>query len=217
MEGGSTGTRRVARGEEAAPTGATTCAAESRADSRTAAWIAPSPLTGAGGSAGSNVAPHIPQNRFVPGFSFPHRLQRNRTLLAYSLRHSGNWMHGCKSWGRVLNDVLQVIRGLLWLQRICFQSMFLALDQVVQFMHQLHKPMVVFFPLRSADTAAHAFVRVLRPENRESSQSQHVSPLIASAPSFAIRGTMMRAAAGSAHHHPKAALRTSPNNRIADK
>jgi hypothetical protein len=58
-----------------------------------------------------------------------------------------------------------------------------------------------------------------RPENCDwshvnRSRSHHS---MASTPSFAMRGTMMSAETGSAHHHPRAALRTSPNRRIADK
>ena len=42
-------------------------------------------------------------------------------------------------------------------------------------------------------------------------------PRNASTPSFAMIGTMMRAATGSAHHQPYAAFRTKPPSRMADK
>jgi hypothetical protein len=47
--------------------------------------------------------------------------------------------------------------------------------------------------------------------------SQHVSPLIAWIPSFAITGTITMAAARSAHHHPREAFRSSPINRMAER
>ena len=47
--------------------------------------------------------------------------------------------------------------------------------------------------------------------------SQHVSPSNASMPSFPIIGTMIKAATGSAHHHPDRAFSTSPPSRIADR
>src|SRR5438270_2374478 len=41
-------------------------------------------VAGTSTGAGSRVAPHIPQKRFVPGFSFPHRGQRTiPPLIAY--------------------------------------------------------------------------------------------------------------------------------------
>jgi len=44
-----------------------------------ALWVVP---TGAG--AGKSVAPHMPQKRFVPGFSLPQRGQRTFPLLSFS-------------------------------------------------------------------------------------------------------------------------------------
>ena len=48
-------------------------------------------------------------------------------------------------------------------------------------------------------------------------QSSHRSPRSASRASLRMIGTIVRAATGSAHHHPSAALRSSPPRRIADR
>jgi len=42
--------------------------------------------------AGNSVAPHMPQKRFVPGFSLPHRTQRTHPPRLYSLRYLGRSM-----------------------------------------------------------------------------------------------------------------------------
>ncbi len=75
--------------------------------------------------------------------------------IAYDIQGTG--CTAANSWGRVLSDVWLVIRGLLWLRRICFLSMFLALDQVVQFMRELHKFMVVFFHCDLLTRPMHSF------------------------------------------------------------
>ena len=49
---------------------------------------------------------------------------------------------------------------------------------------------------------------------RHSSQALPCNPSI---PSFAMMGTMMNAATGSAHHKPKNALSSSPTSKIADR
>ena len=46
--------------------------------------------------------------------------------------------------------------------------------------------------------------------------SSHVSPRSASTPSFAMIGTMISAATGSAHHQPASALSSRPPRRIAE-
>ena len=48
-------------------------------------------------------------------------------------------------------------------------------------------------------------------------QSSHALPCNASMPSFAIIGSIMSPATGSAHHQPKIALRTKPTRRIAER
>ncbi len=48
-------------------------------------------------------------------------------------------------------------------------------------------------------------------------QSQQVSPRSPSTPSFAMTGTMTRAAAGSAHHRSETAFRSKPPSRMADR
>ena len=48
-------------------------------------------------------------------------------------------------------------------------------------------------------------------------QSSHALPCRPSIPSLAMTGTIIKAATGSAHHHPSAAFRSRPASRMTDK
>jgi hypothetical protein len=83
MVGASAGARSGGRGEAGIG-----CGVESRVDSWVAGLDASSLSAGACGAAdGSSEFPHNPQKRFVPGFSFPQRLQRKSTpsAIAYDM------------------------------------------------------------------------------------------------------------------------------------